>query len=61
MRGRRAGKGAPGCRAPRQRPTHLAPGEQRGEAADGPQRQVHVLHQDSCVGRGAGEQGACPP
>lgn len=42
------GTGAQGL--PSQQPTYLTPGEQRREAADGPQSQMQILHHRGCVG-----------
>lgn len=53
-------RGHQGVGLPQEWPTYLAPGEQRGEAADGPQCQMHVLHQGGCVGRGTGDQRGLP-
>lgn len=51
----KANEGAQGH--PQQQSTYLTPGEQWGDAADGPQGQVQVLHHRGCVERGANDQG----
>lgn len=45
---------------PQQQPTYLTAGEQRWDTAEGPQRQVEVLHHRGCGERGASEQSRTP-